>query len=282
MKHQFNKYPVVVVENHEKDGISGWDRIGEKLNSTLAAMSGRKIIAIETYQGVHLDDLRSHFSALLEPGLVLDTASCFLPESEIMRITWPDVTDDRVFGYLSRLNMTDLFDRQKFEEALALINQSDAELIMIFGYGASLFCEHPDVLIYADMARWEIQQRMRRNQVDNLGIKNRDEATELQYKRGYFVDWRICDRLKKSCMDRWDFVLDSNRSDTPKLATGEAVREGFRQTVRRPFSVAPFFDPGPWGGQWMKEKFELDEGTANFAWCFNCVPEENSLLLGFG
>ena len=31
----------------------------------------------------------------------------------------------------------------------------------------------------------------------------------------------------------------------------------------------------------MKEKFDLDKEVSNFAWCFNCVPEENSLLLDF-
>ena len=48
-----------------------------------------------------------------------------------------------------------------------------------------------------------------------------------------------------------------------------------------PFRVVPFFDPGPWGGQWMKEVCDLDRETVNFAWCFDCVPEENSLLLKF-
>ena len=63
---------------------------------------------------------------------------------------------------------------------------------------------------------------------------------------------------------------------------GEAVLKALEETVRRPFSVAPFFDPGPWGGQWMKEVCNLDESVPNYAWCFNCVPEENSLLLKFG
>jgi hypothetical protein len=31
----------------------------------------------------------------------------------------------------------------------------------------------------------------------------------------------------------------------------------------------------------MKEVCDLDREQANFAWCFDCVPEENSLLLGF-
>ena len=32
----------------------------------------------------------------------------------------------------------------------------------------------------------------------------------------------------------------------------------------------------------MKERFGLPDGPPNYAWCFDCVPEENSLLLGFG
>ena len=32
----------------------------------------------------------------------------------------------------------------------------------------------------------------------------------------------------------------------------------------------------------MKEVCDLDRSTRNYGWCFDCVPEENSLLLGFG
>ena len=32
----------------------------------------------------------------------------------------------------------------------------------------------------------------------------------------------------------------------------------------------------------MKDKFDLDPSKPNYAWCFDCVPEENSLLLRFG
>src|SRR4030042_6622511 len=32
----------------------------------------------------------------------------------------------------------------------------------------------------------------------------------------------------------------------------------------------------------MKEKFGLDKSAENYAWCFNCVPEENSMYLRYG
>ena len=284
MKQTFNKMPVVRVRGEEKACAAGWDQIGEHLREALQQVSdvSGKVICVETYQGVYLDELRDQLIRQLRPATVIDTVSCLLPEEDIRRVTYPDVTDDRIFGYLTRLNMMDLMDTRKVNGARAAISNAGNALVMIFGYGASLVHDDPDLLVYADMARWEIQQRMRGNRVNNLGIKNMEEHFELKYKRGYFVDWRICDRLKKATMERWDFVLDSNRHDRPKLASGEAVREGLRQAARRPFSVVPFFDPGPWGGQWMKEQFGLDPDKENFAWCFNCIPEENSLMLQFG
>jgi hypothetical protein len=32
----------------------------------------------------------------------------------------------------------------------------------------------------------------------------------------------------------------------------------------------------------MKDVCDLPREAKNYAWCFDCVPEENSLLLGFG
>jgi mannose-6-phosphate isomerase class I len=66
------------------------------------------------------------------------------------------------------------------------------------------------------------------------------------------------------------------------MITGDAFRAALRCAVARPFRVVPFFDPGPWGGQWMRDICGLDDEAPNYAWCFDCVPEENSLRLGFG
>ena len=149
------------------------------------------------------------------------------------------------------------------------------------GCGARLVTDG-DLLIYADLARWEIQQRQRRNEIANLGSTDLMLAAPLKYKRAYFVDWRVCDRWKEPLIARWDFVLDTHRADEPILAEGEAVRRGLHEASHRPFRVVPFFDPAPWGGQWLKQHFGLDPSRSNYGWGFDCVPEENSLVLGFG
>jgi mannose-6-phosphate isomerase class I len=206
-----------------------------------------------------------------------------LPEEEIRNMIFPFVTNDRLFGFITRLTMDSFFNPEKVTEFKVHLNSIKDETVIIYGYGSSLLCPDPDLLIYADMARWEIQLRMRQNLVDNLGVKNRNTSDwMLLYKQGYFVDWRVCDKLKKTLFSKWDFLLDTNKADKPKLVEAEGILEGLEIAVTRPFSVVPFFDPGPWGGQWMREVCDLDPGTENYAWCFNCVPEENSLLLKFG
>ena len=66
------------------------------------------------------------------------------------------------------------------------------------------------------MARWEIQQRFRAHKVKALGVDNRADAVSLQYKRGYFNDWRILDKYKEGLFYQWIFgwilILLINRS----------------------------------------------------------------------
>lgn len=63
------------------------------------------------------------------------------------------------------------------------------------------------------------------------------------------------------------------------MMTGDCYRDALKQAVTQPFRVAPYFDPGVWGGQWMKSVCGLDPEKPNYAWSFDGVPEENSLLL---
>ena len=43
-----------------------------------------------------------------------------------------------------------------------------------------------------------------------------------------------------------------------------------------PSGMVPYFDPGVWGGNWMKTHFDLPENGSNYAWSFDGVPEETA------
>ena len=73
-----------------------------------------------------------------------------------------------------------------------------------------------------------------------------------------FIDWIVCDNLKKKVLPKVDYWLDTHIVGTPKMISGETLKEGLEKTAHTPFRVVPFFDPAPWGGQWMKEVCDLD------------------------
>lgn len=239
------------------------------------------IVVVETYPGVYDDEIIKAIQNGLRPGTFFHVRDAYLSETQIDWLTYPDVTDDRIFGFMTRLTIGQFFDPQKLSAMQNSIREAEGPVV-VYGTGASEVAQSWDLLIYADMARWEIQQRMRRQPVANLGVNNHTQEFSRMYKRAYFVDWRVADRLKRKLLDRLDFLLDTNAKANPKMASGDALRAGLRQTAQQPFRVVPFFDPGPWGGQWMKEVCDLDRSAVNYAWCFDCVPEENSLLLNFG
>lgn len=282
MKSNYNKEPEIRIKGLEGECVAGWAEIAGKLKKSLKEFpSGNKQLIVECYQGVDEEEILNQLLEKLEPETIILTRVLMFPPQEIQKLTYPDVTDDRIFGHITRLNMENFFDPVNLELAIEELGRTEG-LSLIIGPGASLLDRGKGLLVYADMARWEIQLRMRRNEVNNLGLENNTESFETQYKRGYFVDWRVCDRLKKKLMPRWDYVLDTNRKNNPRMITGKAFLEAMNQTVSQPFSVVPYFDAGPWGGQWMKDNFDLDPEMPNYAWCFNCVPEENSLYLRFG
>ncbi len=276
---RYDKFPVVAVETSEENADVGWARIARRLQQSVRP--GRYVICVECYPGCFERDIEKQFIEKLGPELVLRTADCFQTEREIYATTMRDLGDDPVFGFMNNYELIDLMDRSKLERDRARMAICNG-LVLVVGTGATLLAERWDLLVYCDMARWEIQQRQRAGKIGNLGLDNCAERPSLKYKRAFFVDWRAADHLKKRVLPDIDFLLDTNQANNPKMISGEQLARGLECAAHRPFRVVPFFDPGPWGGQWMKEVCDLPRGVDNFAWCFDCVPEENSLLLGFG
>lgn len=278
-KSNYDKHPFVAVVGREQECWTG-----AEVASTLGARAesmGAKTVVIECYQGVDMAALERLLAEAFPAAILLCSHRAMFSSEVLEALFFDEVTDDEIFGYLTKRNMESFFAPDRVATLRSQIASCEG-LVVVYGVGAAYIAPQYDLLVYADMARWEIQRRFRNNTLGNIGVDNANERASLKYKRAFFVDWRICDRFKRTLLDDWDFVLDMNCTEEPKLATGDAVREGLRIAAHRPFRVVPFFDPGPWGGQWMREVCDLGEDKPNYAWCFDCVPEENSLLLGFG
>jgi mannose-6-phosphate isomerase class I len=246
-------------------------------------------LLVDAYPGVDLPAVVAAIREALPDWRIVDVEDAAKPIDEIDDLIAQNLTDDRVFGVMSHETLSDLYDAEALT-ALAAEVDTAPQPVVVVGWGASLVSPglaSPAVLVLVDMARWEIQLRQRAG-ATNWRAGNPGEDNLRKYKRGFFVEWRIADRHKRTLFDRIDFLMDGNaiapaerHPDAAEagMITGDAFRAALRDATSRPFRVVPFFDPGVWGGQWMKNLIGLDPAKDNYAWCFDCVPEENSLLL---
>jgi len=285
----YDKHPSVSIDGHDGEAWRSWAEVQTELRRASMAIvreRGRACVAVDCYSGVFDAEVLGMLrSGGIGPDAVFLTRDAMKDEAAIDRMVGPSLGgDDPIFGRLTDLSLADFFDPDRME-AIRTHASAATGLTLVYGPGASL-CRDPDLIVYADMPRWEEQLRQRVGKSSNLGVDNAGIKASLLYKRSFFVDWRVLDRHKAASMSRWDYLLDTTNLNDPKLVTGGAFRAGLDQCVTRPFRVVPFFDPAPWGGQWMKDKLGLgfadSSRQSNLGWGFDCVPEENSLLLEFG
>lgn len=245
-----------------------------------ACGTGKCVLSIECYPGVDQQELLDGLAAL-HPALVIHSDDlAFEPEKLDAALERDLLPQDPVFGIMTVRRLRDFFYEAKIEEARQRIDAVAEGLVLVYGVGATLV--HPgDVQVVADITRWEIQLRYRRG-MTNWRTAQTDLPKLKKYKRGFFAEWRWADREKDHLLNTMDFYLDMTTQGSPAMVDGAAYREALRQTAQRPFRMVPYFDPGVWGGNWMKDHFELPENGSNYAWSFDGVPEENSLLLDFG
>ena len=273
--NHYDRFPETRVPGYDDEAWTGWDDI----RNAIAQRAGEaKVLLADCYPGVDDGELLPNLVAAFRPETVILTEDLFFDAEALTGKMARFLTDDRVRGIMYYGEAADFMDPEKVKAAKERIRRSGR--VLVYGFAASLLSDS-GFLVYADLTRWEIQLRYRKG-MPNYKQKNGDEDILRKVKRGYFVEWRIADRLKSDCFGRIDLYLDTNRAQEPNMVTGDALREGLFRITRTPFRLVPYFDPGVWGGQWMKEVCGLEENGSNYAWAFDGVPEENSLFIRFG
>lgn len=271
--HNYELHPIHQIAGCENEVYSGFGVIGQEIEA-----KNSRVVVVEVYPGVDQAALIVWLRTL-RPELLIEAEEYAKPAESVDALFAPFLTEDRVFGIMNRLQIRDCYDEESLARARQKIQNCKGRVIIV-GTGASLIT-HGDLLIYADMTRWEIQLRYR-NGMSNWHTENGDAPQLTKYKRGFFIEWRMADRFKNELFGSVDFWLDTSVPAQPVLLSARGMKEALSQLSSRPLRLQPYFDPGVWGGHWMKDNFELPENGSNYAWCFDGVPEENSFNLCFG
>lgn len=268
-----NKEPFIEVNHPEQACWEGWEAIGTELNRAIRVLGKSKVvIAVDCFQGTYTDINLNALKETLAPDASCQTKDLYRGEREIRHMVSKDLNSKTGAAKVSTHSIEDYFDPEKLEAIRSNMDMLKSGTILIHGTGASKVLE-ADLIIYSDISRWEIFQRFRRNDISNLGVSNKTDHFDDQYHWGYFIDWRICDKIKKQLIGTCHYFLEANNWQKPKLANGDVMRAGFDQATRQPIFMAPFFDPELWDQQSINDLKQED-----FEWGFNCDIEEDNVL----
>lgn len=254
----------------------GFRAIAEKLVDS-------RSIRIDGFVGIFWDEFREHLqAAFLDQGIRaewIDVSLTLKTEPEIDRLASPYLGgDDPLFGRRYEGKLVDLFDEQRFS---SLDSDAQADCTIFYGCGAGLI-ESDGTLVYVDLPKSEVQFRSRAGAISNLGVSSPADPKST-YKRFYFFDWPILNRHKASIIRQVDWFVDEQRPDQPTMISGDELRDAFDKLSRGVFRVRPWFEPGPWGGQWIKQHIpQLPQEEPNYAWSFELISPENGLMFDDG
>ncbi|MDN4603041.1 class I mannose-6-phosphate isomerase [Paenibacillus sp. F6_3S_P_1C] len=249
-----------------------------------------------------LEKLRSRCRQENRIIIEIDSADYLKPSADLLQQFHPYLTDNRAFGVVaSDVSVEDYFqpDAQSVwlsdvEHQLRLYDSAEnveaqspkadqlAPIVVTFGPGSDFLSGvsgPANVSLFCDLSR-EAQQYLHRQGMGSLGLGPCRDTVET-YKQALFLEWPVWEEYRRRRLYDFDYYVDTNNQERPVLVTVPMLRRLLASVARQPFRVKPFFAPGIWGGQYLKELCGLPGEWNNCAWGFEPIAPENTLLIGY-
>lgn len=256
------------------------NQIFQGFDSLVDVMSKYTKVIIDGYIGIFYDNFRNRLEACFNKNLVKtswqNTSDFLKPPGLIDQMISPFLGgDDPLFGKRTTLNLEDFFDIYRLQN---LSPDKKADINIIIGPGAAL-SRWSGLLVYIDIPKNEIQFRSRAGSITNLGATAPADPKKM-YKRFFFIDWVVLNSHKRDILNKVDLFVDAQRPDKPFWMNGELLKHSLKVMSHNLFRVRPWFEPGSWGGTWIKDHIDgLNKDVPNYAWSFELISPENGLLL---
>ena len=268
---EYNIYPSFKADDNQI--FTGFDSIASAIRQS-------RTVIVDGYIGVFFDLFSENIDKILsQEGIKVDwkrTSDFLKSEIDILEMTVPfSGGDDALFGKRCDLCLEDFFELSRLR---AEHPERDTDISIIIGPGAFLSCRE-GLKLYIDLPKNELQYRARAGEAKNLGLTGSVDPGVI-YKRFYFIDWPVLNRHKERFLPEIDIFIDGQHPEDPLWMKGSVLRDSLASMSQNLFRARPWFEPGPWGGRWIKENIGgLNKDVPNYAWAFELITPENGLLI---
>ncbi|MBD3288863.1 hypothetical protein GF337_08685, partial [candidate division KSB1 bacterium] len=259
---------------------TGWEEIAQAIADQIADLQQRHLkstvkIALDGYVGtdwsIVVENVQQAFSEKDINPLFLDIETCLKSPEVLEQQFEPYLGDDAVFGKLYKKNLKTLFDPQKLS---SLKRSATNKNSIVYGTGASLALKRDDwsLVFYFDLTREESLKR-------NKQWMSQTGTQSISPKKLYYIDFQVNDRHRRQWISKIDLYVDGNDAQQPVMISSDLFKNATAELASSPFALKYLYEPGPWGGQWLKKVRNLPKDWVNCAWSYEVIAQEQSLLV---
>ncbi|CAF3226879.1 unnamed protein product [Rotaria socialis] len=281
---QYDIYPTHQIPSG--DIGSGYQQLNEKLCNLIEK---NDILLIDGFVGTYFNEyahqLNKYYSQNKLSSLLFYDSRTFLQTDSNLDREFHLKHPKSLFGKLaSGLDFKkDFIDSKKFE----FFKNNLSYPCVIIGPGSS-YVNETSPLVYIDLAKNELYYRIATETACSYlkptrRLKSDDsELTSAVFEQKclYFLDYPVFNKLKQELLPRINYFIDGQRPNCPTWIDGSTFRQALAHIANQPIRVRPWFEPGPWGGQWLKTVCKnISQHAKNYAWSFEMITSENGLLL---
>jgi mannose-6-phosphate isomerase class I len=272
--------------------VAGWPGfgsfVGESIQRILETRDTPCIIGLDGYTGTDWQTVKGQLENSFDEKRIsydfVNVEDCRLPEDQLRDLLDPYLGDDPVFGRIYKNDLATLYDLAKVKSLKARLSEaktgadvgSQPRVIVCYGTGVLLRALKPvyDLKFYFDLTR---ETTLRRNK-DWSELSSKTQS--ISPKKLYYVDMQVNDKHRNRLFNSLDYYVDGNNEGQPILLSVQLLKKTTSALASGPIRLKYMYEPGPWGGQWLKEIRHLPSEWVNCAWSFEVISTEMSLLAG--
>ena len=106
MTSNYDKFPYVAITSNSADCQAGWQAITREIAK---AMPQQATICVECYPGVFEDEIEKAVRDVFPQAEIILSRDYLKSANQLQSIVAPELTPDPVFGWLTRLDISDFF-----------------------------------------------------------------------------------------------------------------------------------------------------------------------------
>ncbi len=274
-------------KKYESHIRSGWKDISHALTNQIIERQKHRNnpslkIVLDGYIGTDWDTVVANVKKDVAISQInvqfFDVHQCLKSQQNLEKQFEHYLGNDSVFGKLYKKSLKSIFDSSKIAALKKSIQKFTRDhpknVAICFGTGASFLFRRKQwsFIFYFDLSREESLKR-------NKQWMSQTGTQSISPKKLYYIDFQVNDKHRNHWLSKLDFYIDGNDAKNPVMISGKLLEKVTAELACSPFALKYLYEPGPWGGQWLKKIRNLPEEWMNCAWSYEVIAQEQSLLV---